>query len=151
MEIPARNVIFVGDTVVSEQVPFLHTAEIGAWLNALDELENRYNEGSIIVGGRNGIIEKSDIQAMREFLLKAQERLTDYAAISETDDRIDSLIPLLTIDSFFKIKMDQMGNMVERLSYGLHHYYRRNYMGIDEIVYGSNEPETDTEEEDTTL
>ena len=151
VEIPARNVIFVGDTVVSEQVPFLHTAEIGAWLNALDELENRYNEGSIIVGGRNGIIEKSDIQAMREFLLKAQERLTDYAAISETDDRIDSLIPLLTIDSFFKIKMDQMGNMVERLSYGLHHYYRRNYMGIDEIVYGSNEPETDTEEEDTTL
>ena len=151
VEIPARNVIFVGDTVVSEQVPFLHTAEIGAWLNTLDELEKRYDEGCIIVGGRNGIIEKSDIQSMRDFLLKAQERLTDYAAISETDDRIDSLIPLLSIDSFFKIKMDQMGNMVERLSYGLHHYYRRNYMGIDEIVYGSNEPEADTEEEDTTL
>ena len=39
VEVPARNVIFVGDTVVSGQVPFLHTAEIGPWLQALDELE----------------------------------------------------------------------------------------------------------------
>ena len=37
VEVPARNVIFAGDTVVSGQVPFLHTAEIGPWLQALDE------------------------------------------------------------------------------------------------------------------
>ncbi|MBQ6342297.1 MAG: hypothetical protein IJI41_04140 [Anaerolineaceae bacterium] len=141
VEIPARKVIFIGDTVVAGQVPFLHTAKIGPWLKTLDDLEKRYNEGCIIVGGRNGLIEKADIQAMRAFLLKAQDCLTDYSAVSETDERIDSLIPLLGIDSFFKIKKDQMGDMVERLSYGLHHYFRRNYMGIDEIIYGSNEPE----------
>ena len=146
VEVPARKVIFIGDTVVAGQVPFLHTAEIGPWLNTLDVLEKRYDEGCIIVGGRNGIIEKADIHAMRAFLIKTQERLTDYAAVSETDERIDSLIPLLEIDSFFKIKKDQMGDMVERLSYGLHHYFRRNYMGIDEIVFGSNEPESAAQE-----
>ena len=151
VEVPARKVIFVGDTVVSGQVPFLHTAQIGPWLNTLDDLKKRYDEGCVIVGGRSGLVEKEDINAMREFLLKAQECLTDYAAISETDERIDSLIPLLAIDSFFKIKKDQMGNMVERLSYGLHHYYRRNYMGIDEIIYGSNEPETAPNEEEPEL
>ena len=147
VEIPARNVIFVGDTVVSGQVPFLHTAEIGPWLQALDELEQRYNEGCLIVGGRSGLIEKNDIQNMRTFLLKTQDCLTDYAAVNETDERIDSLIPQLEIESFFKIKKDSMGYMVERLSYGLHHYFRRNYMNIDEIVFGSNEPEGEKSEE----
>ena len=147
VEVPARNVIFAGDTVVSGQVPFLHTAEIGPWLQALDELEQRYNEGCLIVGGRNGLIEKNDIQNMRTFLLKTQDCLTDYAAVNETDERIDSLIPQLEIESFFKIKKDSMGYMVERLSCGLHHYFRRNYMNIDEIVFGSNEPEGEKSEE----
>ena len=132
---------------MSGQVPFLHTAEIGPWLQALDELEQRYNEGCLIVGGRNGLIEKNDIQNMRAFLLKVQDCLTDYAAVNETDERIDSLIPQLEIESFFKIKKDSMGYMVERLSYGLHHYFRRNYMNIDEIVFGSNEPEGEKSEE----
>lgn len=148
VEIPARKVIFVGDAVVSGQVPFLHTAEIGAWLHTLDEAEKRCNEGCLIVGGRSGLIEKADILCMRGFLNKVQECLTDYAAVNETDERIDSLIPLLEIDSFFKIKKDRMGNMVERLSYGLHHYFRRNYMHIDEIVFGSNEPESVSEDEE---
>ena len=84
---------------------------------------------------------------MRTFLLKTQDCLTDYAAVNETDERIDSLIPQLEIESFFKIKKDSMGYMVERLSYGLHHYFRRNYMNIDEIVFGSNEPEGEKSEE----
>ena len=141
--IPARNVVFAGDTVVADQIPFLHTAEIGPWLAALDELERYYDEGYLIVGGRNGLIEKKDIQTMRAFLTKAQTCLTDYAAVSESDERIDSLIARMEIDSFFKIKKDRMGDMVERLSYGLHHYFRRNYMHIDEIVFGSNEPESE--------
>ena len=146
VEIPARKVIFVGDTVVAGQVPFLHTAEIGPWLNTLDELEQRYDEGCQIVGGRSGLVEKSDIHAMRNFLQHAQHCLSDYAAVNETDERIDSIIAQLEMDSFFMIKKDSMGEMVERLSYGLHHYFRRNYMHIDEIVFGSNEPESDDPE-----
>ena len=148
VEIPARKVIFVGDTVVSNQVPFLHTAEIGPWLQALDELETKCDEGNLIIGGRNGLIEKADIQTMKAFLNRTQKCLTEYAACDETDDRIDSLIALLDIGSFFKIKNERKGEMIERLSYGLHHYFRRNFMGIHEIVFGSNEPEnTESETE----
>ena len=149
VEIPARNVIFIGDTVVSGQVPFLHTAEIGQWLNTLDVAERRYDEGCLLVGGRSGLIEKSDIHAMRAFLLRAQECLTDYAACNDTEDRIDSLIAQLEMDNFFKIKKDCKGDMVERLSYGLRHYFRRNYMKIDEIVFGSNEPESDSRDSES--
>ena len=112
----------------------------------LDELEQRYDEGCQIVGGRSGLVEKSDIHAMRNFLQHAQHCLSNYAAVNETDERIDSLIAQLEMDSFFRIKKDSMGEMVERLSYGLHHYFRRNYMHIDEIVFGSNEPENDAPE-----
>ena len=146
VEIPARRVIFAGDTVVSGQVPFLHSAEIGAWLNALEELEQRYNEGNQIVGGRSGLIGKDEIHAMQGFLLKVQNCLTDYAACNETDERIDSLIPQLGIDDFFKVKTGDKGMMIERLSYGLHHYFRTNYMKIDETV--SENPDEDEADSD---
>ena len=151
VEVPARKVIFAGDTVVSEQVPFLHSAEIGSWMSALDELEERYNEGNLIVGGRSGLIDKGDIQAMRAFLRKTQDCLTDYAACNETDERIDSLIPLLGINDFFRIKKDDKGQMIERLSYGLHHYFRTNYMKIDETVRPDDEMEDEMSETDAEI
>lgn len=149
VEIPARKVVFVGDAVVSGQVPFLHSAEIGAWLHTLGEMESRYNEGYQIVGGRTGLVEKQEIEAMRAFLERTQECLTDYAACNETDERIDSLIALLEMDSFFKIRKDDKGQMIERLSYGLHHYFRTNYMKIDETLQAvPEEEESENEAED---
>ncbi len=141
VEIPARNVLFVGDAVVSGQVPFLQSAEIGSWLNTLDEMEACYDKGFQIVGGRSGLVEKSDIRAMRGFLQRTQECLDDYAACNETDDRIDSLIARLEMDTFFGIKKDDKGQMIERLSYGLHHYFRKNYMKIDETAPAPEETE----------
>ncbi|MBQ6508173.1 MAG: hypothetical protein IJI07_01745 [Flexilinea sp.] len=148
VEVPARKVIFAGDTVVSGQVPFLHSAEIGLWLKALDELEKRYNEGYQIVGGRSGLIDKGDIRAMRGFLQNTQDCLTDYAACNETDERIDSLISLLGINDFFRIKKDDKGQMIERLSYGLHRYFRTNYMKIDETIRLESECDDELSETD---
>ncbi len=145
--IPARKVLFAGDTVVSGQVPFLHSAQIGPWLIALDELERRYDEGYLIVGGRSGLVEKGDIHAMRDFLLRAQECLTEYAAINDTDERIDSLIAQLEMDRYFHTRKEDKGLMVERLAYGLHHYFRRNYMNIDETVRTPAEADEMTDEE----
>ena len=138
VEVPARKVIFAGDSVVSSQVPFLHTAQIGPWLRTLDEMEKRYDEGYQIVGGRDGLIDKGDIQAMRAFLSKTQDCLDDYESCNDNDERIDSLIALLGIDSYFKIRKEDKGLMVERLSYGLHRYFRTNYMKIDDSL-----PETE--------
>ncbi len=147
VDIPARKVIFAGDTVVSGQVPFLGSAEIGSWLIALDELERRYDEGYQIVGGRSGLIGKAEIRAMREFLLRVQGCLTDYAACNETDERIDSLIAQLEMDKYFTIRKEDKGQMIERLSYGLHHYFRRNYMKIDETIRQAEDTE-DAPDED---
>lgn len=148
VEVPARQVIFAGDTVVSGQVPFLHSAEIGSWLIALDQLEKRYDEGYQIVGGRSGLINKNDIRAMQGFLEKTQLCLTDYAACNETDERIDSLIPLLGLNDYFSIKKDDQGQMIERLSYGLHHYFRKNYMNIDETIRQDADMEDESAETD---
>ena len=139
VEVPARKVIFVGDSVVSTQVPFLHTAEIGPWLETLDLMEQRYNEGYQLVGGRDGLVEKADILATRAFLEKTQDCLTDYAACNESDERIDSLISAIGMDGFFKIGKDRKGEMLERLSYGLHQYFRKNYMKIEEEAAAADE------------
>ncbi len=133
VEIPARKVIFVGDAVLSDQVPFLGDAEIGAWLITLSEMEARLDEGCTIVGGRSGIVSKEDIANMRAFLTKAQERLNEYAACSETDDRIDCLISELEYDKFFHVAKASHGMMIERLSYGLHHYFRKNFMHLQDL------------------
>ncbi len=147
VDIPARKVVFVGDAAVSGQVPFLHSAELGAWQNTLDVMEARYNDGYQIVGGRSGLIGKPEIEAMRAFLTRVQDCLTDYAACNETDERIDSLIARLEMDTFFKIKKDDKGQMVERLSYGLHRYFRTNYMKIDDTLQEAPEEGSESETE----
>ncbi len=151
VEIPARRVIFVGDSVVKGQVPFLSSANIDAWLNTLNEMEQRYNEGYTLVCGRGGLIDKKDIRTMHDFLVKTQDHLSDYAACNDTDERIDSLIGRLDINSFFDIKNNRNGMMVERLSYGLHHYFRRNFMHIDEDAQDTAETEEDVPEAEAEL
>ena len=133
VEVPARKVIFVGDAVVSNQVPFLGDAEIGPWLQTLSEMDARLDEGCKIVAGRSGLVTKDEIANMRAFLLKTQERLNEYAACNETEDRIDCVIPELGFDKYFKVAKASQGLMVERLSYGLRHYFRKNFMHLQDL------------------
>ena len=131
--VPTRKVIFVGDAVFSDQVPFLGDAEIGAWLHTLSELETRLDEGCTIVGGRAGLVSKDDIANTRAFLIKTLELLDEYAACNENDDRIDCLIAGLEYNKFFKVAKSSHGMMIERLSYGLHHYFRKNFMHLRDL------------------
>ena len=49
------------------------------------------------------------------------------------------------------IKKDDKGQMIERLSYGLHHYFRTNYMKIDETVRPDDEMEDEMSETDAEM
>src|SRR5512139_907583 len=65
--IPAVKVAFVGDTVVTNQPPFLAYADLPQWIECLALLEKDYSEYKII-GGRGGQVTNSDLESLRTIL-----------------------------------------------------------------------------------
>lgn len=120
--IPAEKVIFVGDTVVINQPPFLTNADLPAWIEELNLLLTEYR-GYQIVSGRGGLASIDAVRAQQKFLkdiLKGLDRLTKRNSPS---DAVESLIPALL--SNFIIPDEYREKYHQRLRYGLTHYYAR--------------------------
>ncbi len=75
LEVPHARALFVGDTVVLREPPFLAWADFKAWRARLQELREQYGDYTVI-GGRDGLLSLPDDVLEMERLLDAwQERL----------------------------------------------------------------------------
>ncbi len=122
--IPAEKVIFVGDTVVVNQPPFLANADLGEWIESLELLAGTY-EDYLIVAGRGGLASKkivtTQIQTLKN-IAKGIERLVKRNASPEaTNDLIPSLLREYAYDQEWE------DIYTHRLRYGLYQYYARHY------------------------
>ncbi|MBU2609501.1 MAG: MBL fold metallo-hydrolase [Chloroflexi bacterium] len=145
--LPEPKVVFVGDTLVLNQPPFLASADLPAWIDALKLLLSPAYRGWLVVSGRGGLAPVEVIRAQVEYLkhiLGKLDKLADRvgAALPEghrdgvssskgaaqkksPSEEIERLIaPLL---SGFKIPNDLQRQYAQRLRYGLNQYYLRHY------------------------
>jgi glyoxylase-like metal-dependent hydrolase (beta-lactamase superfamily II) len=123
--LPEEKIVFIGDTVLKNQPPYLTNANIPAWLEALELLKSGEFRGYTIIGGRDGKISNIFINHQIKFLKEALKRLDKLAARKRTPDATQSMIqPLLKRLKFAAARRDQFA---KRLRYGLRHYYTRNY------------------------
>lgn len=122
--IPSEKVIFVGDTVIAKQPPFLANADVEAWLESLEILHASYRD-FILISGRGGPLPASAVRDQARALknvLKGIERLAKRNAPAEaTYGLIDGLL------ADFETSEEQRESFVQRLRYGLYHYYLRRY------------------------
>jgi glyoxylase-like metal-dependent hydrolase (beta-lactamase superfamily II) len=65
--IPSEQVVFVGDTVVPDQPPFLANAELNDWINSLELLATSYRD-YIIISGRGGPVAGEAIRLQQKIL-----------------------------------------------------------------------------------
>jgi len=125
VSLPKQRIVFVGDTVVKHQPPFLAFANIPLWLEALDLLLSREYQHHVIVSGRGGTVAVPTIKAQREMLLKIKTGLDKLAAKHAGPEAVESLIPpLLALIKAPAARNKQYG---QRLRFGLRHYYARHY------------------------
>lgn len=128
VSIPQAQVVFIGDTILSEQPPFLASADLPAWIESLESLIANCKDYTII-SGRGGTVGLDIVRAQLKLLksiLKGMERLAKRNAPPEkTEDLIASLIA----DMNLPIKRREQ--YVQRLRHGLYYYYTRRYRPVE--------------------
>jgi glyoxylase-like metal-dependent hydrolase (beta-lactamase superfamily II) len=122
--VPAEKVVFVGDTVILDQPPFLASGDLETWLESLDLLLTSYRD-YLIISGRGG---PANVEAVRtqhgciKNVIKGVERLAKRNAPPEATEELIS-----TLLTEFSFAPERRERYIQRLRYGLHHYFTRRY------------------------
>ena len=123
--IPSEKVVFIGDTVVPNQPPFLSQADIPAWIETLNLLSESYCDYNII-SGRGGPIAIETVKSQISYLIKVKKGLERLANREAPPEKTESLVNRLLKD--FKIPPDRKTQYNNRLKFGLFHYYSKFIM-----------------------
>jgi len=117
-----EKILFLGDTVVINQTPFLMNSNLSLWLSHLNELLSPQFQDYFFVGGRNGLITYEDIHYQLSFLNEINNQLLDLVSRKASVDSVKKIIPDL-IKKVPKIMPDQINFYSKRLMHGLQNYY----------------------------
>jgi glyoxylase-like metal-dependent hydrolase (beta-lactamase superfamily II) len=122
---PKDKVVFVGDTVVVGEPPFLAQADIPAWTKDLDLLSSRTFKDYTVIAGRGGKASKGDIAEMRRFLKTVEEKLRPLAKKKAATTEIDKLAEKLA--EKYKGTGKRKNLYVQRLRFGMLNYFSKRY------------------------
>lgn len=102
----AEKVVFIGDSVVIDQPPFLECCQLDLWMDELKWLSSDQFADYKIISGRNGLIEQDDAMTMHGFLSVVKAGLKELSELDELDKGIEalaaSLLGQLSINKAFK-------------------------------------------------
>jgi glyoxylase-like metal-dependent hydrolase (beta-lactamase superfamily II) len=136
LRVIADSVVFIGDTVVTNQPPFLGYGDLEAWVADLELLLSAEYKGVKIVTSRSAVVRSRSIEKMRNFLEKTRHKMEAFAAHpGEIEDLLKEVPGLLKGLNFNKGLTQRYHN---RLAWGLEQYYKRHYLHIEEEHKGEN-------------
>jgi glyoxylase-like metal-dependent hydrolase (beta-lactamase superfamily II) len=140
IEIPEAKIIFVGDTVVQNQPPFLMQADIPAWLESLNVLLKQY-AGYSIVSGRGGLVKPEDIRFMSKMLKDVTSAVEHLGSKNAAPEATQELAAKMISRFSATGKLREL--YLTRLRYGLYQYYARRFRPANVI----GQPEIGEEEQ----
>lgn len=123
--LPVQKIVFVGDTVVVEEPPFLENADIEQWLETLELLRSDLYKDYTIISGRSGVIEKNDIQEQIKFLNLVQKKMEKYSTKVIETAQLEKLTAGF-LDIFPAKTKKLQEHYKARLKWGLSQYYGRS-------------------------
>jgi glyoxylase-like metal-dependent hydrolase (beta-lactamase superfamily II) len=122
--IPEEEVVFIGDSVLLDQPPFLANADLDPWIETLELLISKYKHYTI-VSGRGGVASIETIRAQLRSLKKLSRSLSRLAAKNAAPEATEKLISILISGSDYPAtRLDQY---TDRLRTGLYQYYLRHF------------------------
>ena len=133
----SRKLVFIGDSVVTDQPPFLSKSDLPIWNDDLTWLLSDRFADFKIVSGRNGVISSTSIRKMLDFLIEVKEGIEDL----QRQDMPLTGAPELSGQLLKKIDFDpkMQDRYDHRMTRGIEQYIKRNY-SIKEIdTKGENE------------
>jgi len=135
--VDAKRVVFIGDSVVTDQPPFLAKADLPNWIGDLELLLSNRFANYKIVSSRNGLIQPRSVKKMLIFLTETKERVD---GLLEEDLPLIG-VPELSSQLLKKIDFDpqQQDQFHHRLTRGLEQYIKRHLLKKDTESKGENE------------
>jgi glyoxylase-like metal-dependent hydrolase (beta-lactamase superfamily II) len=123
--IPEQKVAFIGDLVPKNQPPFLAHADLPSWLESLEILSGSDYRGYTFVSGRGGTVSSSAVKTQAELIKQIHDKLEKMAAKGQHPEATEKLIEIFL--AHFKSSAARHKQYVQRMRYGLRHYYARHY------------------------
>ena len=137
---PSAKTVFVGDSLVVNQPPFLAQADLGAWLESLDILIKTYADYTI-VSGRGGQAKVEDARGLRKMLKEISQTMEKLAAKNALPEATQEMVGPLLAQYSFPVKLREL--YTTRLAYGLHQCFARRFRPTNVI----GQPEVEEEEQ----
>jgi glyoxylase-like metal-dependent hydrolase (beta-lactamase superfamily II) len=128
--VPEVSVVFVGDAVLVNQPPFFKWADLPAWIETLDLLLSKEYRNFLVVSGRGGVVNTQIIREQRSYLKEIQKRFERLFSRNAPPETTEGLVSSLL--SRIDFSPDRQEQYVQRLKYGLFHYYRKHYYPEEE-------------------
>ena len=131
----ANKVIFVGDSVILNQPPFIGWSDLDPWIEALQLLRSDTFRGYKIVTGRDGLINKRAIGKMITFLMKVKENVEELSSRNARIDDIRSAAANLLKNFDFDLNRSHL--YLDRLTLGLENYLHQHRGDEKKITQGA--------------
>lgn len=123
VHLPEERVLFIGDTVMKNQPPFLAGSNLKAWLESLDELLDASYRGYTFISSRGGVVTSGAIKTQYEFLKQVNGKLDRITTKKPNPATIEKMV--VTLLKSFKAPAARQKQFAQRLRYGLLHYNSR--------------------------
>ena len=123
--LPEEKVVFIGDAVLKGQPPFLAHADLPAWIEALKILQEPEYKGFTIVSSRGGAVTQQIVRSQSDILKRIYDKVDKLAKKKPANPATDKLADSILKD--FKAPAARQRQYLQRLRYGLQHYYARHY------------------------
>ncbi len=127
--LPVEKIVFVGDTILKNQPPFLAQANLPAWIEELETLLSEEYKGYMVVSGRGGVCASSTLKKQLSSLRKTHTKMEQLAARQVDPDATEKIIPSLL--SPLRFLAANRERYAQRLRHGLAQYYTRHYIPED--------------------
>ena len=123
--LPEQKVVFVGDAVLKSQPPFLAHADLLTWIETLKILLEPEYKGFSIISGRGGVVTSQVVRNQIELLKRVHDRIEKIGKKKTTANVTDKIADQLL--KSFKAPAARQRQYLQRLRYGLRHYYVHHY------------------------
>ncbi|MCE7858969.1 MAG: hypothetical protein DYG86_04180 [Chloroflexi bacterium CFX2] len=125
VRLPLEKIIFIGDTVMKNQPPFLAGSNLKAWLESLNLLLGSENKGYTFISSRGGVVTTSAIKAQYDFLKHVHDKLNRLTSKKPNPATVEKMVTSLL--TWYKAPAARQKQFAQRLRYGLLHYNARQY------------------------
>ena len=125
IHLPGEKILFIGDTDLKNQPPFLAGSNLKAWLTSLNELQDPAFKGYTFISSRGGVVNANAVKSQYDFLKHINDKLEKMTAKKPNPATVEKLVPSLL--TWFKAPAARQKQFAQRLRYGLLHYNSRHH------------------------